>query len=129
MTAAPLRVFVSTGEASGELLAADLIGAMRKCGVSIDADGILKAWTTKVVPNRAQKIAASTRGCGTRPISGRAVTCSDSVTSTGRKAIRVMTELTRLPPRSSSVAENRMVSSCTRCEAPSMVRSRGQLTM
>ncbi len=40
MTAAPLRVFVSTGEASGELLAADLLGAMRKCGVSIDADGI-----------------------------------------------------------------------------------------
>ena len=29
MTAAPLRVFVSTGEASGELLAADLLGAMR----------------------------------------------------------------------------------------------------
>ena len=40
MTATPLRVFVSTGEASGELLAADLIGAMRKCGVPIDADGI-----------------------------------------------------------------------------------------
>jgi lipid-A-disaccharide synthase len=40
MTAAPLRVFVSTGEASGELLAADLIGAMRNCGVSVDADGI-----------------------------------------------------------------------------------------
>ena len=40
MTAAPLRVFVSTGEASGELLAADLIGAMRKCGASVDADGI-----------------------------------------------------------------------------------------
>jgi len=40
MTAAPLRVFVSTGEASGELLAADLIGAMRRCGVPIDADGI-----------------------------------------------------------------------------------------
>ena len=40
MTAAPLRVFVSTGEASGELLAADLIGAMRKCGAAIDADGI-----------------------------------------------------------------------------------------
>ena len=39
MTAAPLRVFVSTGEASGELLAADLIGAMRKSGVPIDADG------------------------------------------------------------------------------------------
>jgi len=40
MTAAPLRVFVSTGEASGELLACDLIGAMRACGVAIDADGI-----------------------------------------------------------------------------------------
>ena len=40
MTAAPLRVFVSTGEASGELLAADLIGAMRACGATIDADGI-----------------------------------------------------------------------------------------
>jgi lipid-A-disaccharide synthase len=40
MTAAPLRVFVSTGEASGELLAADLIGAMRGCGVALDVDGI-----------------------------------------------------------------------------------------
>jgi lipid-A-disaccharide synthase len=40
MTAAPLRVFVSTGEASGELLAVELIGAMRKCGAELDADGI-----------------------------------------------------------------------------------------
>jgi lipid-A-disaccharide synthase len=40
MTAAPLRVFVSTGEASGELLAADLIGAMRALGAVLDADGI-----------------------------------------------------------------------------------------
>jgi lipid-A-disaccharide synthase len=40
MTSAPLRVFVSTGEASGEVLAADLIGAMRNRGVAIDADGI-----------------------------------------------------------------------------------------
>ena len=40
MTAAPLRVFVSTGEASGELLATDLIGAMRATGAVIDADGI-----------------------------------------------------------------------------------------
>jgi lipid-A-disaccharide synthase len=39
MTAAPLRVFVSTGEASGEVLAADLIGAMRARGVAIEADG------------------------------------------------------------------------------------------
>ena len=40
MTAAPLRVFVSTGEASGELLAADLVGAIRALGVTLDADGI-----------------------------------------------------------------------------------------
>jgi lipid-A-disaccharide synthase len=40
MTAAPLRVFVSTGEASGEQLAVELIGAMRKCGAELDADGI-----------------------------------------------------------------------------------------
>ena len=40
MTAAPLRVFVSTGEASGELIAADLIGAMRARGADIQADGI-----------------------------------------------------------------------------------------
>jgi lipid-A-disaccharide synthase len=40
MTAAPLRVFVSTGEVSGEVLAAELIGAMRARGVSIEADGI-----------------------------------------------------------------------------------------
>jgi lipid-A-disaccharide synthase len=40
MTTAPLRVFVSTGEASGELLAADLIGAMRALGVPIDVGGI-----------------------------------------------------------------------------------------
>jgi lipid-A-disaccharide synthase len=39
MTAAPLRVFVSTGEASGEVLAADLIGAMRARGVAVEADG------------------------------------------------------------------------------------------
>jgi lipid-A-disaccharide synthase len=39
MTAAPLRVFVSTGEASGENLAADLIDAMRARGAAIEADG------------------------------------------------------------------------------------------
>ena len=37
---APLRVFVSTGEASGEVLAAELIGAIRSLGVAVDADGI-----------------------------------------------------------------------------------------
>lgn len=40
MTQAPLRVFVSTGEASGELLAIDLLATMRAQGVQIEADGI-----------------------------------------------------------------------------------------
>jgi len=35
-----MRVFLSTGEASGELLAADLLGAMRARGGPIDAEGI-----------------------------------------------------------------------------------------
>ena len=36
---------------------------------------------------------------------------------------------TRLTPRPCIVPEKRMVSSCTRCEAPSMVRSRGQFAV
>jgi len=35
-----VRVFFSTGEASGELLATDLLGAMRDTGTVIDAEGI-----------------------------------------------------------------------------------------
>jgi lipid-A-disaccharide synthase len=35
-----MRVFLSTGEASGELLAADLLGAMRARGAFVDAEGI-----------------------------------------------------------------------------------------
>lgn len=35
-----LRVFFGTGEASGELLGADLLGAMRSLGATIDATGI-----------------------------------------------------------------------------------------
>jgi lipid-A-disaccharide synthase len=35
-----MRVFFSTGEASGELLACDLLGAMRASGVAIEAEGI-----------------------------------------------------------------------------------------
>ena len=49
--------------------------------------------------------------------------------STGRKAISVITESMRLTPSPSMVVENRMVSSCTRCEAPSMWRSLAQLAM
>ena len=35
-----MRIFLSTGEASGELLAADLLGAMRARGAILDAEGI-----------------------------------------------------------------------------------------
>ena len=63
------------------------------------------------------------------PRIGTSVMSADSRTSTGRKAISVMIESSRLTPRRSVVVENRMVSSCTRCEAPSMCRSRGQWLM
>jgi lipid-A-disaccharide synthase len=35
-----MRIFLSTGEASGELLAADLLGAIRARGMAVDAEGI-----------------------------------------------------------------------------------------
>jgi lipid-A-disaccharide synthase len=35
-----MRIFLSTGETSGELLAADLLGAMRARGADVDAEGI-----------------------------------------------------------------------------------------
>ena len=35
-----MRIFLSTGEASGELLAADLLGAIRARGAIVDAEGI-----------------------------------------------------------------------------------------
>jgi lipid-A-disaccharide synthase len=35
-----MRIFLCTGEASGELLAADLLGAMRKRGAILEAEGI-----------------------------------------------------------------------------------------
>ena len=62
-------------------------------------------------------------------MSGSSVMLADRRSSTGRKAISVMTESIRLTPRLSMVVEKRIVSSWTRCEAPSMWRSRGQLAM
>ena len=41
----------------------------------------------------------------------------------------VMTALTRLTPRRSMVVEKRIVSPCTRCEAPSIWRRHGQFAM
>ncbi|MNU10419.1 hypothetical protein D3C72_2575560 [compost metagenome] len=63
------------------------------------------------MPNTDQKIAAQTSACGMLPISGSSVMFSPSLNSTGRKAISVMTELTRLTPSASTVEENRIVSS------------------
>ena len=79
-----------------------------------------------MVPNSDHSTATVTSECGTGPSSGSSVTEADSRSSTGRKAISVSTESTKLTPRSSTVEENRIVSSWTRCEAPSMVRNAGQ---
>ena len=54
---------------------------------------------------------------------------AESRIKTGRKAISVITASSRLTPSRSVMVENRIVSSCTRCEAPSMWRSRGQCCM
>ena len=54
------------------------------------------------VPNSDQTIATTTSGCGTAPMSGSSVMLADSRSSTGRKAISVITESTRLTPSPSS---------------------------
>jgi hypothetical protein len=77
----------------------------------------------KVVPNVAQSKAATTRGYAISPIKGNSVTLLDSLTSTGINATSVITASMRLTPSPSIDVENRIASSCTRCEAPSTVRS------
>ena len=74
-----------------------------------------------------QMTAANTSGWGIEPSRGSSVTLLDSLTRTGRKAKSVSTALMRLTPRPSMVLAKRMASSWTRWEAPSIVRSRGQL--
>ena len=81
------------------------------------------------MPNADQSSAATTSGCGIEPRIGTSVMSAESRTSTGRKAISVITESSRLTPSRSVIVAKRMVSSCTRCEAPSMCRSRGQWYM
>ena len=80
-----------------------------------------------MLPNSAHPMAANISGYGMTPTMGSADTCDDSAARNGRNAISVMTESTRLMPRPWTVPEKRIVSSWTRCEAPSMVRRRGQL--
>ena len=65
----------------------------------------------------------------TEPRAWVIVMLSDKRFKTGRNAISVMTALTKLPPRVSIVPEKRIVSSCTRCEAPSMSRIVAQLAI
>ena len=54
---------------------------------------------------------------------GISVMWRDSEASSGWKAISVMMESMKFTPSPCMVPEKRMVSSCTRCEAPSMWRS------
>ena len=53
----------------------------------------------------------------------------DSPHRIGRNTISVMNDETMLSPRPSTIEEKFCVSSWTRCAAPSMVRTCGQLAM
>ena len=63
------------------------------------------------------------------PIQGSAVTFFDRPQSSGRKAISVITERMNATPSPSTMRAKRIVSSCTRCAAPSMWRSSPQCDM
>ncbi|MCY1303778.1 hypothetical protein D9M70_535020 [compost metagenome] len=63
------------------------------------------------------------------PTIGNSVTLAERRISTGVNAISVMTLSIRLTPRPSTVVEKRIVSSCTRCDAPSMWRSLSHFDM
>ena len=81
------------------------------------------------MPKIDHRMATNTRACGTSPTIGRWVTNEESPQRIGRNAIRVITESMRLTPRPSMMPANRMVSSWTRWEAPSMWRTRSQSDM
>ncbi|MNT72331.1 hypothetical protein D3C72_2109170 [compost metagenome] len=84
---------------------------------------------SSTVPKAAQKIASQNSACGMAPMIGNSVTYPERPNRIGRKTTSVMTELIRLMPSPSSVEENRIVSSCTRCEAPSICRNCSHLDM
>ncbi len=81
------------------------------------------------VPKNDQKSEAQSKGCAICPTTGSSETCTDSAASTGRKAKSVITASTTDTPRSSMIEAKRMVSSCTRCAAPSIPRTSSQRLM
>ena len=81
------------------------------------------------MPKIDHRMATNTSACGTSPTSGRWVTKPESPQRIGRNAMRVITESMRLTPRPSMMPANRIVSSWTRCDAPSMWRTRSQSDM
>ena len=70
-----------------------------------------------------------TSGCAIAPTMGNSVMLAERRMSTGMKAISVMMESMKATPSPSMIWEKRIVSSCTRCDAPSMWRSRSQFSM
>ncbi len=70
----------------------------------------------------AESRARNTNEPSTAPTMGSSVICLDSVHSNGKKAISVMMELINAEPKFSMMPAKRMVSSCTRWAAPSMLR-------
>jgi hypothetical protein len=63
------------------------------------------------------------------PMMGSSVIWSDKVHRMGTKAASVITLRTRSTPSPSMMLAKRMVSSCTRCAAPSTTRSFCQYCM
>jgi hypothetical protein len=77
--------------------------------------------------HRPGDTAAQTSACGISPTTGSTFTCSENLKRTGRKAISVMTRAHQADAQPlHSCWRNRIVSSCTRCDAPSTCRSLGQ---
>ena len=87
----------------------------------------MPAMARRPVPKTDQTMATITSAWGTAPMIGSSWTCTESAQRMGRKAISVITKSIRLTPRPSMIEAKRIVSSWTRCEAPSMWRSRCQL--
>ena len=115
MTAAPVRVFVSTGEASGELLAADLIGAMRRAAHERDADGI----GGERLERAGVRITQRTRRLGVAGPARRAGKDS-RLLATAMRAPRAA--LARAPARSDRAGRLRRVQPASRADDP---RARG----
>ena len=85
---------------------------------------------TGMPENEALVLMASVSNvAGIAPTRGSSVTCADSAKRTGRNANNVIADSMIETPRSSVIVAKRMVSSCTRCAAPSMCRTSVQRDM